>query len=60
MPNVTFPCATIHDSETGRIALYYGCADSYVSVAFTKVDEIVSYIRERSLVREEDTELGIR
>ncbi len=60
VPNVTFPCATIHDSETGRIALYYGCADSYVSVAFTKVDEIVSYIREHSLVREEDTELGIR
>lgn len=27
VPNVCFPCATIHDSETGRIAIYYGAAD---------------------------------
>lgn len=25
VPNVCFPCATIHDSESGKIALYYGC-----------------------------------
>ena len=58
--NVCFPCATIHDSETGKIALYYGAADSYVGVAFTTLDEIVDYIKDHSLVREEDTELGIR
>ena len=60
VPNVTFPCATIHDSETGRIALYYGCADSYVGVAFTYVDEIVQYIKDHSVTRESDTEIGIR
>ena len=55
-----FPCATIHDSESGRIALYYGCADSYVGLAFTKLDEIVDYIKAHSHVTEADTELGIR
>ena len=60
VPNVCFPCATIHDSETGKIALYYGAADSYVGVAFTTLDEIVDYIKDHSVVREEDTELGIR
>ena len=39
MPNVCFPCATLQDADTGRIALYYGCADSYVGLAFTTVDE---------------------
>ena len=28
VPNVTFPCASLHDPETGRIAIYYGCADT--------------------------------
>ena len=60
MNNVTFPCATVHDPDTGRIALYYGCADSYVSLAFTKVDEIVDYIKENSLTRNDDTEIGKR
>ena len=56
----TFPCATIHDAESGKIAIYYGCADTYVGLAFTKVDEIVSYIKEHSVVTEEDTEIGKR
>lgn len=49
VPNVCFPCATIHDSETGKIALYYGATDSYVGVAFTTLDEIVDYIKDHSL-----------
>ncbi len=24
VPNVTFPCATLTDAATGRIAIYYG------------------------------------
>ena len=55
-----FPCATIHDPESGKIAIYYGCADSYVGLAFTKFDEIVDYIKTHSVVRQEDTEIGIR
>ena len=60
VPNVTFPCATIHDAATGRIAVYYGAADSYVGLAFTTVDEVVSYIKEHSVVRESDSEIGRR
>ena len=33
VPNVAFPCATLQDAETGRIAIYYGCADTYVGLA---------------------------
>ncbi len=60
VPNVTFPCATIHDPESGKIAIYYGCADSYVSLAFCKFDEIVKYIKDHSETDWNDTELGKR
>ena len=60
VPNVCFPCATLQDAETGRIAVYYGCADSYVGLAFTTIDEVVSYIKEHSETTEADRELGIR
>ena len=60
MPNVTFPCATLQDAETGRIAIYYGCADTYVGLAFTQVDEVVGYIKENSVVRGDDAEIGRR
>ncbi len=60
VPNVTFPCATIHDPATGRIALYYGCADSYVSLAFTTLEDVVKYIKDHSVVNTTDTEIGIR
>ncbi len=60
VPNVTFPCATIEDAASGRIAIYYGAADSYVGLAFTRIDEVVSYIKEHSVLTEEDTETGKR
>lgn len=60
VPNVTFPCATIHDSATGRIAVYYGAADSYVGMAFTTVDEVVDFIKKYSHVSESDREIGLR
>ncbi|MNI74901.1 Beta-1,4-mannooligosaccharide phosphorylase [compost metagenome] len=44
VPNVVFPCATLNDAETGRIAIYYGAADTYVGVAYTTVQDIVNYI----------------
>ena len=31
VPNVTFPCATIHDSVSGKIAVYYGCVDIWLN-----------------------------
>jgi len=48
VPNVVFPCATLQDEDTGRIAIYYGAADTNVGLAFTTVDEIVAYIKEHS------------
>jgi len=60
VPNVCFPCACICDPADGRIAIYYGCADSYVGVAFTKLDLIMNYIKEHSEVNEIDTEIGLR
>jgi len=60
VPNVAFPCAAICDSATGRIAIYYGAADSYVALAFTTADEVVSYIKEHSKLTDTDTEIGRR
>lgn len=60
VPNVTFPCATIHDAASGRIAVYYGAADSYVGLAFTTIGEVVSYIRDNSVLSADDIEPGLR
>jgi len=45
VPNVIFPCSALHDEKTGRIAIYYGAADSYIGLAFTTVDIVVDYIK---------------
>lgn len=60
VPNVCFPCATLHDSATGRIALYYGCADSYVGVAYTTADEIYDYIIKYDCLSADDKSPGKR
>lgn len=60
VPNVCFPCATLADAVTGRIAIYYGCADSYVGVAFTTAQEVWDYILRFDKTSDEDTELGMR
>ncbi len=48
VPNVVFPCATLADADTGRIAIYYGCADTVTGLAFTTVDEMLKYIKENA------------
>ncbi|WP_294412171.1 glycoside hydrolase family 130 protein [uncultured Ruminococcus sp.] len=60
VPNVCFPCAALTDAASGRIALYYGCADSYVGVAFTTVTEVYNYILAHDKLQPEDNSLGIR
>ena len=50
VPNVAFPCATLQDGPTGRIAIYYGAADTYTAVAFTRVDLLLDYLRKNSEV----------
>ncbi len=51
VPNVVFPCSTLTDSETGRIAIYYGAADTVVALAFCDVSEIVEYIKENDILK---------
>jgi beta-1,4-mannooligosaccharide/beta-1,4-mannosyl-N-acetylglucosamine phosphorylase len=34
VPNVVFPCAALVDAPTGRIAIYYGGADTVTGLAF--------------------------
>ena len=48
VPNVRFPCSALVDEPTGRIALYYGCADTVTSLAFSTIDILVSYIKEHA------------
>ncbi len=48
VPNVTFPCAALADADTGRIAVYYGCADTVTGLAFTTVDRVLDYIKANS------------
>ena len=48
VPNVIFPTCALVDSDTGRIAIYYGAADSYTALAFTTVDRIVDYVKKNS------------
>lgn len=47
--NVVFPTATLCDADTGRIAIYYGSADTYTCLAFTTVDMVVDYIKKHSV-----------
>lgn len=58
VPNVVFPCATLHDSATGRIAIYYGGADTYLNVAYTSVDELVKHIKENSELVDGDAQIN--
>lgn len=60
VPNVCFPCATLQDADTGRIAIYYGAADTYVGLAFTQVATLADYIKEHNTACEADHELGRR
>ena len=46
VPNVVFPCAMLCDAPTGRLAIYYGAADTVTALAFAYVDELVQFAQE--------------
>ncbi|MCC7492029.1 MAG: glycoside hydrolase family 130 protein [Fimbriimonadaceae bacterium] len=50
VPNVAFPCAALVDQPTGRMAIYYGAADTVTALCFGYVSEIVEYTKANSLV----------
>jgi len=45
VPNVTFPVANLIDPATGRIALYYGAADTVTGLAFCHFDEVMDFLQ---------------
>jgi beta-1,4-mannooligosaccharide/beta-1,4-mannosyl-N-acetylglucosamine phosphorylase len=49
VPNVVFPCAALCDADTGRLAIYYGAADTVTGLAFAYVDELVEFAKKNSL-----------
>ena len=51
VPNVVFPCAALVDDQ-GKVAVYYGAADTVVAVAFGYVEEIIAFLKENSLGRD--------
>ena len=42
------PLRHLTDAATGRIAMYYGCADTVTGLAFTTVDRVLDYIKKNS------------
>ncbi len=49
VPNVVFPCAAICDADTGRLAVYYGGADTVVALAFSTVDDLIDFVKANPL-----------
>jgi beta-1,4-mannooligosaccharide/beta-1,4-mannosyl-N-acetylglucosamine phosphorylase len=49
VPNVVFPCAALVDPPTGRMAIYYGGADTVTCLAFAYLHEVVEFVRGHSL-----------
>ncbi|MCS6774136.1 MAG: glycoside hydrolase family 130 protein [Anaerolineae bacterium] len=45
VPNVVFPCAALVDGATGRMAIYYGAADTVTALAFAYVHELVDWVK---------------
>ncbi len=45
VPNVCFPCAALVDAPSGRLALYYGCADTCIGLAYGTVHEVVEFVK---------------
>ncbi|GAP22177.1 glycoside hydrolase family 130 protein [Leptolinea tardivitalis] len=48
VPNVAFPCASLYQESTGKIAIYYGGADTVTALAFCKVDEVLDFLKKNS------------
>jgi len=47
-PNVVFPGAALTDAPSGRIAIYYGAADTVTCLAYTRVDELIAFVKANS------------
>jgi beta-1,4-mannooligosaccharide/beta-1,4-mannosyl-N-acetylglucosamine phosphorylase len=48
VPNVVFPVTALVDAPTGRIALYCGAADTFTTLVFCQMDELIPFIQANS------------
>jgi len=46
VPNVVFPSSAL--VENGNMRLYYGCADTCISMAEARLDDVVKFVKEHS------------
>jgi beta-1,4-mannooligosaccharide/beta-1,4-mannosyl-N-acetylglucosamine phosphorylase len=49
VPNVVFPCAALVDAPTGRMAIYYGGADTVTCLGYAYVNELLDFVKSNSL-----------
>ena len=47
-PNVAFPCAALCDAPSGRLAIYYGAADTVTCLACAYAGEIIDFVKANS------------
>jgi beta-1,4-mannooligosaccharide/beta-1,4-mannosyl-N-acetylglucosamine phosphorylase len=43
-PNCIFPCSALVNDD-GKVAIYYGAADTNMAVAFTTVDKLLDFVK---------------
>lgn len=48
VPNVVFPNAAIVDEKSGRLDLYYGCADTCVGLAQAQLSDVIRFVKKNS------------
>ena len=48
VPNVVFPCAALYEEQSGRLAVYYGAADTCTCLAYAKIDEVIEFTKANS------------
>ena len=44
VPNVVFPCGLVHDTKSDEIRLYYGAADTSISLATAPLEELLAAV----------------
>jgi len=49
VPGVCFPVGCLCDSATGRLALYYGAADTFTALCFLSAPDVIAFIKENPL-----------
>jgi beta-1,4-mannooligosaccharide/beta-1,4-mannosyl-N-acetylglucosamine phosphorylase len=49
VPGVCFPVGCLCDAPSGRIAIYYGAADTFSALCFGEVPELVQFIKDHPL-----------